>query len=136
MFKTYTGVSFKLENAKVGLDNIKIGSIDEQKMKNETLTTELHFELLKQYAWLSSATIGAIIFLAQLKAIEVGTDVYISLGFLALSILFSLKGQDHIVDSLLDGKSIYSVSKYLKIIRSASMLCLGMGVGFLSAGLF
>jgi hypothetical protein len=41
-----------------------------------------------------------------LKAVELGEDVYISLGLLGLSIFISLIGQDHIVDSLLKGKDI------------------------------
>ena len=117
-------------------ENIKVDSVNENKVKNETLTTELHFELLKQYAWLSSAVIGAIIILVQLKAVEMGDDVYISLGLLGLSIFFSLVGQDHIVDSLLKGKDIYKMSKILKLIRGASMGCLGLGAGYFSAGIF
>jgi hypothetical protein len=117
-------------------ENIKVDSVNENRVKNETLTTELHFELLKQYAWLSSAVIGAIIILVQLKAVEMGDDVYISLGLLGLSIFFSLVGQDHIVDSLLKGKDIYKMSKILKLIRGASMVCLGIGVGYFSTGIF
>ena len=55
-------------------ENIELDSVNENKVKNETLTTELHFELLKQYAWLSSAVIGAIIILVQLKAVEMGNE--------------------------------------------------------------
>jgi hypothetical protein len=117
-------------------ENIKVDSVNENKVKNESLTTELHFELLKQYAWLSSAVIGAIIILVQLKAVEMGGDVYITLGLLGLSIFFSLIGQDHIVDSLLKGKDIYKMSKILKLIRGASMGCLGLGAGYFSAGIF
>jgi hypothetical protein len=65
-----------------------------------------------------------------------GDDVYISLGLLGLSIFFSLVGQDHIVDSLLKGKDIYKMSKILKLIRGASMVCLGIGVGYFSTGIF
>lgn len=117
-------------------ENIEVASVSENKKKNETLTTELHFELLKQYAWLSSASIGAIIILIQLKAIEMGSDVYISLGLLGLSIFISVVGQDHMVDSLLKGRNIYKMSRILKLIRCTSMVCLGAGVGYLSAGLF
>lgn len=117
-------------------ENIKVDSVNENKVKNETLTTELHFELLKQYAWLSSAVIGAIIILVQLKAVEMGDDVYISLGLLGLSIFFPLVGQDHIVDSLLKGKDIYKMSKILKLIRGVSLGCLGLGVGYFLAGIF
>jgi hypothetical protein len=116
--------------------NIEVDEVSENKVKNETLTTELHFELLKQYAWLSSAVIGAIIILVQLKAVEMGSDVYITLGLLGLSIFFSLVGQDHIVDSLLKGKDIYKISRILKLIRGASMGCLGLGAGYFSAGIF
>ncbi|MDB2355953.1 MULTISPECIES: hypothetical protein [unclassified Pseudoalteromonas] len=116
--------------------NIEVDSVNENKVKNETLTTELHFELLKQYAWLSSAVIGAIIILVQLKAVEMGNDVYITLGLLGLSIFFSIIGQDHIVDSLLKGKDIYKISKTLKLIRGVSMGCLGIGAGYFSATVF
>ncbi|MEH6393323.1 hypothetical protein [Pseudoalteromonas sp.] len=116
--------------------NIEVDSVNENKVKNETLTTELHFELLKQYAWLSSAVIGAIIILVQLKAVEMGNDVYITLGLLGLSIFFSIVGQDHIVDSLLKGKDIYKISKTLKFIRGVSMGCLGIGAGYFSATVF
>ena len=113
--------------------NIEVDSVTENKAKNETLTTELHFELLKQYAWLSSAVIGAIIILVQLKAVEMGNNVYITLGLLGLSIFFSIAGQDYIVDSLLKGKDIYRISKILKLIRAVSMCCLGIGAGYFTA---
>lgn len=116
-------------------ENIEVDSVNKNKVKNETLTTELHFELLKQYAWLSSAVIGAIVILVQLKAVEMGVDVYISLALFGLSIFFSLVGQDHIVDSLLKGKDIYKISKVLKLIRGVSMGCLDLGAGYFSAGI-
>ncbi|AZQ84004.1 hypothetical protein EKO29_08225 [Colwellia sp. Arc7-635] len=115
--------------------NIDVELVDKNKMKNETLTTELHFELLKQYAWLSSAVIGAIIILIQLKTLTVGKPVYISLAFLGLSIFISIIGQDHIVDSLLKGKNIFEISKILKLMRGASMMCLGIGAGNLLSGI-
>lgn len=108
--------------------------VADNKRKNETLTTELHFELLKQYAWLSSAVIGAIVVLIQLNVVAIGNDVYISLASLVLSIFFALIGQDYIVDSLLKGKDIYKISKILKFIRGSSMMCLGLGSGYFSAG--
>ncbi len=104
--------------------------------ESEVLTTELHFELLKQYAWLSSAVIGAIIILIQLQVLKIGHDVYLSLGLLGLSIFFAVIGQDHIVDSLLKGKSIYQVAKVLKFLRILSMGCLGLGAGYVSASVF
>lgn len=88
----------------------ELDSAQQNKIKNETLTTELHFELLKQYAWLSSAAIGAIVVLVQLKAIEADKDLYVSLGFFVASIILSITGQDHIIDSLLKGKQIYDLS--------------------------
>lgn len=111
-------------------------SVEENKVQNKTLTTELHFELLKQYAWLSSAVIGAIIFLIQLNAIEIARDIYISLGLLGLSIFISLIGQDYIVDSLLKGKDIYEMSKIMRLIRWASTGCLGLGAGFFASNVF
>lgn len=124
-----------MEKVKIA-EKTEIDSVSENKIKNETLTTELHFELLKQYAWLSSAVIGAVIILVQLNAVEMNKDVYFTLGLLALSIFFSLIGQDHIVDSLLKGKDIYTISKILKLIRGVSMGCLGLGAGYFSAGIF
>jgi hypothetical protein len=112
------------------LEDTQVSLADENKKKNETLTTELHFELLKQYAWLASAGIGAMIFLIQLKVVEMGNDVYIAFASLGLSIFFAIMGQDHIVDSLLKGKDIYKTSKILKLIRVASMICLGFGGGY------
>lgn len=106
------------------------------KAKNETVTTELHFDLLKQYAWFSSAVIGALIILIQLKVIEIGQDIYVSIGLLGFSIVLSLTGQDYLVDSLLKGKSIYQISKILKLVRGASMGCLGLGSGYFLAGTF
>lgn len=104
--------------------------IESNKAKNETVITELHFDLLKHYAWLSSAIIGAIIILAQIGVTEMGAHVFVSLGLLGLSILISLTGQDHMVDSLLKGKSIYSIGKLMKVLRVTSLLCLGMGAGY------
>lgn len=117
-------------------ENAEVDSVVETKSKNETLTTELHFELLKQYAWLSSAAIGAIVVLVQLDVVEIGNDVYVCLGLLGLSIFLSLVGQDYIVDSLLKGKDIYKIAKVLKLIRNASLVCLGIGVGYFSTGVF
>lgn len=119
--------SFELE------EKPELDSAQQNKIKNETLTTELHFELLKQYAWLSSAAIGAIVVLVQLKAIEADKDLYVSLGFFVASIILSITGQDHIIDSLLKGKQIYDASKFLKFIRTISMMCFGIGVGYLAA---
>lgn len=115
-------------------ENIQLDAIDNE--NNETLTTELHFELLKQYTWLSSATIGAIIVMVQLKTVEMGADVYIPLTFLGLSILFCIAGQDHIVDTLLKGKTVFQVAKTLKLIRVMSLLLLGTGIGYFLASLF
>ena len=114
----------------------KLDLVRQNKIRNEALTTELHFDLLKQYAWLSSAAIGAIVVLVQLKAVEASKELYISLGFFVASIIMSITGQDHIIDSLLKGKHIYDASKVLKVIRTISMLCFGIGVGYLSANIF
>ena len=110
--------------------------IENNKAKNETVITELHFELLKHYAWLSSAIVGAIIILAQTGITEMDVHVFVSLALLGLSIMISLTGQDHMVDSLLKGKSIYSIAKLMKFLRVASLLCLGMGAGYFSANIF
>lgn len=121
-----------MESVKVE-EKVVADASGDNKVKNETIATELHFELLKQYAWLSSAAIGAVIILVQLKLVEIGRDIYISLAFLGLSILLSLIGQDHIVDSLLKGKTIFRISKILKLIRLVSMGCFGLGIGYFAA---
>jgi hypothetical protein len=83
----------------------------------------------------SSAVVGAIIILIQLKAVAIETDIYFALALLALSIFFSLVGQDHIVDSLLKGQDIYQTSKMLKLIRWASLGSLGLGAGYFTGQL-
>ena len=105
---------------------------EDNKLKNETLTTELHFELLKQYAWLSSAIIGAVVFLIQLKVVSFDSSIYLPLGCFCFSILNSLIGQDFIVDSLTKGKTIYDISKKVHIFRALSMFGLGLGAGLLT----
>lgn len=100
---------------------------------NEVLTTELHFDLLKQFAWLSSAAIGAVVVMLQLNAIEANKDIFISLGLLGFSILTAIYGQDYIVDSLLKGKNIYQIAKQLNRVRFITMFCFGIGLGYFSA---
>ena len=56
----------------VDVEKIVVNSVEDNKKRNESLTTELHFELLKQYAWLSSAIIGAITILIQLMVVVLG----------------------------------------------------------------
>ncbi|PCI72347.1 MAG: hypothetical protein COB38_04290 [Gammaproteobacteria bacterium] len=111
-----------------------IDIIEENKKNNVILTSELHFELLKQYAWLSSTAIGGLVLLAQLDAIPIGKDLFISLGFFVVSIFSALFGQEHQVDSLLKGKDVYEVSKTLTLLRVTSMGSLGTGVGYFGAG--
>lgn len=109
--------------------------IQENKAKNETVTTELHFELLKQYAWFSSVVIGAVVILIQLKVVSFSADLYLPFGCFGASILISLFGQDYIVESLIDGKTIYDISKKTKIYRVLAMFTLFMGTGMLAATL-
>lgn len=104
-------------------------AIKENEINNESLTTELHFDLFKQYAWLSSAAIGVIIVLVQMKAIELGADIYSAIAFLAFSIITSLYGNDFIVDNLLKGKGIYEINKKLKLLRLITLFCSGLGFG-------
>ncbi|NCT48162.1 MAG: hypothetical protein GW763_09290 [Paraglaciecola sp.] len=111
-------------------------SVEAHKTQNETLATELHFELLKQYAWLSSAVCGGLIVLIQMQVIKAGTDVYVSLMCFGISILCAIFGQDHIVDSLIKGKGIYEIAKTLSRIRFISMMSIGIGAGYLNASLF
>ena len=106
--------------------------VEDNKVKNETLTTELYFELLKQYAWLASAIIGAVVFLIQLKVVSFDSNIYAPLGFFCFSLINSLLGQDFIVESLTKGKTIYDISKKVHIFRWLSIIGLGIGVGMLS----
>lgn len=88
--------------------------------------------MLKQYAWLSSAIIGAVVILIQLKVLTLGSKVYIPLGCFCFSILNSLIAQDYIVESLTKGKTIYDISKKVYILRNFSIFGLGLGVGLLA----
>ena len=105
---------------------------ENNKIKNETVTTELHFELLKQYAWLSSVIIGAVVILIQLKIVSFTSDLYIPFFCFGSSIFISLLGQDFIVDSLIKGKTIYCISSKIKVYRHISMFSLFVGVGMLA----
>lgn len=105
---------------------------DDNKVKNETVTTELHFELLKQYAWLSSVIIGASVVLVQLKIVTFSPELYFPFICFGASILMSLFGQDFIVDSLSKGKTIYCIAKKVKVYRYSSMFTLFIGVGLLT----
>lgn len=107
---------------------------EENKKNSVILTSELHFELLRQYAWLSSTAIGGLVLLAQLGAIPIGKDLYISLAFFVISIFSAISGQEYQVDSLLKGKDIYKVSKTLTLLRGTSMSTLGVGIGYFAAG--
>ncbi|MEI5638366.1 MULTISPECIES: hypothetical protein [unclassified Pseudoalteromonas] len=115
--------------------NNAVEHTEDNKDKNETVTTELNFELLKQYAWLSSVITGAVVILIQLKVIQFNADFYIPFICFGASILISLFGQEFIVDSLLKGKTIYCVSNKVKIYRHTSMFTLSFGVGMLAANL-
>ena len=120
------------ENIKI---DIEAGLVESNKLNNETVTTELHFELLKQYAWLSSVITGAVVILIQLKVVSFNSDLYMPFICFGASILISLFGQDFIVDSLLKGKTIYCVSNKIKIYRYTSMFTLFVGLGMLIGSL-
>ncbi len=109
--------------------------VEDNKVKNETVVTELHFELLKQYAWFSSVIIGAVVILIQLKVVSFSSDLYLPFGCFGASIFISLLGQDYIVDSLIKGKTIYGISKKIKIYRSLAMFTLFFGAGILTANI-
>ena len=119
--------SIQVEDNKDIIEKSK--SVEKNKIQNETLTTELHFELLKQYAWLSSAIIGAVVILIQLKILTFGSNIYIPLGCFCFSILNSLIAQDFIVESFTKGKTIYDISKKVYILRNLSIFGLGLGAG-------
>lgn len=109
---------------------------EENKIKKEVLTTELYFELLKQYAWLSSAIIGAVVFLIQLNVVTFDSHIYMPLGFFCFALINSLFGQDYIVESLIKGKTIYDISKKVQVFRWLSVIGLGLGIGMLSNIIF
>jgi len=109
----------------------EVNIIKENRIQNQTTTTELHFELLKQYAWLSSAFIGAVVFLIQLKFIAFEPKIFIVLGCFGFSIINCLFGQDFMVESLTKGKSIYDISSKIKIYRHLALGGLGVGTGLL-----
>lgn len=88
--------------------------------------------MLKQYAWLSSAIIGAVVILIQLKVLTFDSKIYIPLGCFCFSILNSLIAQDYIVESLTKGKTIYDISKKVYILRNFSIFGLGLGEGLLA----
>jgi hypothetical protein len=111
-------------------ENIEIDSVNENIVKNESLVTELHFELLKQYAWLGSAIIGALVVLIQLGTITVNKNIYISLACFSLSIVISILGQDYLVERLTNGDSLQKLSKKLKLIRHSSFMLIAFGAGF------
>lgn len=115
--------------------NTTVNFVEDNKVKNETVTTELHFELLKQYAWLSSVITGAVVILIQLKVVQFTSDFYIPFICFGASILISVVGQEFIVDSLLKGKTIYCISNKVKIYRHISMFTLFLGVGMLAANI-
>ena len=109
----------------------KSTSVEKNIIQNETLTTELHFELLKQYAWLASAFIGAVIVLIQLQFITFEPKIFIVLGCFGFSILNCLFGQDFMVESLTKGKSIYDISGKIRIVRHLAVGGLGVGSGLI-----
>lgn len=119
-----------VEEDKVLVHEVNIN--EKNKLRNETTTTELHFELLKQYAWLSSAFIGAVVVLIQLKFITFEPKIFIVLGCFGFSILNCLFGQDYIVESLTKGKSIYDISRKIQIYRHLAITGLGVGSGLLA----
>jgi len=112
-----------------------IDLVEENKKNNVTLTSELHFELLKQYAWLSSTAIAGLVFLVQLNVLPVGKDLFITLSFFAISIFSAILGQEHQVGSLLKGEDVYKNSKILTLFRVISMGSLGSGIGYFVAGI-
>ena len=104
-----------------------------QSNDNEVLAAELTFELFKQYARLSSAILGAVVVLVQLKAIEMNSDVFFPVGFLALSILLSFLGKDLVADSVLKKKTVFEISMQITCMRLAALFSMGIGNGHLAS---
>ena len=95
-------------------------------MKNEETVAELYFELFRQYAWLSSTAIGFVVILIQIDAVTLNLNITFSFISFILSTIGAIKGQEIIVDSMINKKEFYGV---LKKIRAFCMLLLGLGLG-------
>jgi hypothetical protein len=91
---------------------------------------ELQFELLKQFAWLSSTIIGAIVVLLQLDQVTLGKHVYTALSCFAISVVISVQGQDYLVSKLAEGKVLEDLASRMKRIRITAfgLICFGVGI--------
>lgn len=118
---------------------VKIAQQDIKKAEdnsNNALAAELGFELFKQYSWLSSALIGGIVVMVQLKIIELGMFVYWPIGLLVLAIFNSMIAKDHIVDAIINNRSIQQIKKSLFVMRFVSMFSLGTAVGLFTGNFY
>jgi hypothetical protein len=118
---------------------VKIAQQDIKKAEdnsNNALAAELGFELFKQYSWLSSALIGGIVVMVQLKIIELGMFVYWPIGLLVLAIFNSMIAKDHIVDAIINNRSIQQIRKSLVVMRFVSMFSLGTAVGLFTGNFY
>jgi hypothetical protein len=109
---------------------------DANSHRQEVLTTEINFELLRQYAWFSSAVIGAVIVLMQAGVVENGAMTYIAISLISVATFASIIGQSYIAESLLKGKTVFEIANTLNRVRTIAMFFMGMGGGSLFANRF
>ncbi len=97
--------------------------------RNEASIIELHFELFKQFAWLGSATIGAIVLLIQLDVLSLNSALSKAIAAFAVSIILSIFGQVSLVSSLAAGKSINQLRSAMGLYTMLTLFVFGIGVG-------
>jgi len=99
--------------------------------RNESVLVELQFAMFRQFAWLGSTVIGAIVVLIQLKIIELQAPIYRAIFCFAFSIGTSIFGQIILISSLSRGKSIYDISTSMTIHTYLIVFLFGFGFGAL-----
>ncbi len=101
--------------------------------RNESTIIDLYFQLFKQYAWLGSAAGGAVVFMIQLKLIDLDPKLYRAVAAFAISIFLSILSQQVLVSELAKGKSIFELKRKFELISAISLGSLGFGVGSIAA---
>ncbi|MFD2167602.1 hypothetical protein ACFSJY_15230 [Thalassotalea euphylliae] len=101
-----------------------------------TLTTELTFDLLKQFSWFGSACIGAVALLVQLNAIALNGFIFAALGCFGLAVLIAFMGKNTIIEALLQGKTIKDIKLTVTLHRVLSMFLIGLGAGMLGGEIY
>jgi hypothetical protein len=96
---------------------------------DESVKVTLFFELFKQLAWLSSASIGAVVLILQLKQWPVTDMIIWALIALAISVLTSVLAQASMVSEMTEGKSLHQLKKMLTIMMACCLFLQGVGMG-------